>query len=161
MMGLNSSSRYNSKFCISSSGLPVGAPEALNNHAQPEQAQPWKRGSSTHTIWRRIAALYETGSDEEHYSSTRGVNDFRPACTDTKCVADILERDLNITIREWMGLVEKVPDLASIHYGYYVGISTGSPSRFPRSCAAIPVSAWLFCIAPARNRPAAVSNLPG
>jgi hypothetical protein len=41
-------------------------------------------------------------------------NDFRPACTNTECVADILERNLNITIREWMELVEKDPDLASI-----------------------------------------------
>jgi hypothetical protein len=56
---LNSLSRRNSKFCfISSSDLPVGAPEGLNNHAQSEQPQPWKRGSSIQTIWRRIAALY-------------------------------------------------------------------------------------------------------
>jgi hypothetical protein len=58
MMGFELFVALQLEFCISSSDLPVGAPEALNNHAQPEQAQPWKRGSSTQSIWRRIAALY-------------------------------------------------------------------------------------------------------
>jgi hypothetical protein len=39
---------------------------------------------------------------------------FRPAATNKECVADILERDLNATIKEWMGLVEKDRDLARI-----------------------------------------------
>jgi hypothetical protein len=39
---------------------------------------------------------------------------FRPASTKTECVAEILERDLNATIKDWMGLVEKDPDLARI-----------------------------------------------
>jgi hypothetical protein len=39
---------------------------------------------------------------------------FRPASIDKECVADILERDLNATIKEWMGLVEKEPELSCI-----------------------------------------------
>jgi hypothetical protein len=38
-------------------------------------------------------------------------NGFRPASTDTECVADILERELDDTIHRWIGLVEKEQDL--------------------------------------------------
>ena len=43
-----------------------------------------------------------------------GGNRFRPASTETECVADILERELDTTIQNWMGLVEKEPDLGRI-----------------------------------------------
>ena len=39
---------------------------------------------------------------------------FRPASTNKECVADILERELDATIKEWMGLVEKEPELIRI-----------------------------------------------
>ena len=41
-------------------------------------------------------------------------NGFCPASTGTECVADILERELDATIRDWMGLVEKEPDLSRV-----------------------------------------------
>jgi hypothetical protein len=37
---------------------------------------------------------------------------FRPASTNTESVADILERDLDATINDWLAHVEKEPDLA-------------------------------------------------
>src|SRR5579863_649172 len=37
-----------------------------------------------------------------------------PASTGTERVADILEQELNPTIQEWIGLVEKEPDLVRI-----------------------------------------------
>jgi hypothetical protein len=43
---------------------------------------------------------------------------FRPASTNTECVADILERDLDATIDDWMAYVEKEPDLARIPLGF-------------------------------------------
>jgi hypothetical protein len=43
-----------------------------------------------------------------------GGNGFRPASTDTQCVADILERELNTTIHDWIGIVEKEPDLSRV-----------------------------------------------
>ena len=43
---------------------------------------------------------------------------FRPASANKECVADILERELDATIKEWMGLVEKDPDLASIQLNF-------------------------------------------
>ena len=39
---------------------------------------------------------------------------FRPASANKECVADILERELDATIKEWMGLVEKEPELNRI-----------------------------------------------
>jgi hypothetical protein len=39
---------------------------------------------------------------------------LRPASTDTQSVADILERELEATIREWMDLLEKDADLTNI-----------------------------------------------
>jgi hypothetical protein len=39
---------------------------------------------------------------------------LRPASTDTQSVADILERELEATIREWMDLLEKDADLTKI-----------------------------------------------
>ena len=43
-----------------------------------------------------------------------GGNESTPALTGTESVADILERELDPTIREWLGLVEKEPDLIRI-----------------------------------------------
>jgi hypothetical protein len=43
---------------------------------------------------------------------------FRPASTITESVADILERDLDATIDDWMARVEKEPDLARIPLGF-------------------------------------------
>jgi hypothetical protein len=43
---------------------------------------------------------------------------FRPASTNTERVADILERDLDATIDDWMAYVEKEPDLARILLGF-------------------------------------------
>jgi hypothetical protein len=43
-----------------------------------------------------------------------GGNRFRPASTETECVADILERELDTTIQNWLGLVEKELDLSRI-----------------------------------------------
>lgn len=40
------------------------------------------------------------------------------AATDTKSVADILERELDTTIHEWMGLVEKDSDLTRIKLNF-------------------------------------------
>jgi hypothetical protein len=37
---------------ISLIDLPTTGPDALNSHAQTEQAQPWNRSRSTHTISR-------------------------------------------------------------------------------------------------------------
>src|ERR1700730_2429648 len=39
---------------------------------------------------------------------------FRPASTNKECVADILERELDATIKEWMGRVETEPELIRI-----------------------------------------------
>jgi hypothetical protein len=39
---------------------------------------------------------------------------LRPASTDTQSVADILERELEATIRDWMDLLEKDADLTTI-----------------------------------------------
>jgi hypothetical protein len=39
---------------------------------------------------------------------------FHPASINKESVADILERELNATIKEWMGLVEKEPELSRI-----------------------------------------------
>jgi hypothetical protein len=43
---------------------------------------------------------------------------FRPASTNTESVADILERNLDATIDDWMAHVEKEPDLARIPLGF-------------------------------------------
>ena len=42
--------------------------------------------------------------------STVGGNESLPASTGTESVADILEQELDPTIHEWLGLVEKEPD---------------------------------------------------
>ena len=47
---------------------------------------------------------------------TKTLVGFRPASTE--CVADILERDLDATIDDWMAHVEKEPDLARIPLGF-------------------------------------------
>jgi hypothetical protein len=41
-------------------------------------------------------------------------NGLHAALADTQCVANILERELDATIHEWMGLVEKDPELSRI-----------------------------------------------
>jgi hypothetical protein len=46
--------------------------------------------------------------------SPGGGNGSPPASTETESVADILERELDATIQEWMRLVEKEPDLFRI-----------------------------------------------
>jgi hypothetical protein len=43
-----------------------------------------------------------------------GGGESLPASTGTESVADILEQELDPTIREWLGLVEKEPDLVRI-----------------------------------------------
>ena len=43
---------------------------------------------------------------------------FRPASTNTERVADILERNLDATIDDWLAHVEKEPDLARIPLGF-------------------------------------------
>jgi hypothetical protein len=43
-----------------------------------------------------------------------GGSESPPASIGTESVADILEQELDPTIREWMGLVEKEPDLIRI-----------------------------------------------
>jgi hypothetical protein len=43
-----------------------------------------------------------------------GGNESFPESTGTESVADILEQELDPTIREWLGLVEKEPDLIRI-----------------------------------------------
>jgi len=50
--------------------------------------------------------------------SHRGGNGSAPASTETEHVADILERELDATIHEWMGLVEKEPDLLRIRLNF-------------------------------------------
>lgn len=47
-----------------------------------------------------------------------GGNGLRPASTETECVADILERELDATIQDWMGHVEKEPDLSRIRLNF-------------------------------------------
>ena len=51
-------------------------------------------------------------------ASQGGGNASPAASTGTECVADILERELDPTIRDWMGLVEKEPDLARIRLNF-------------------------------------------
>ena len=46
--------------------------------------------------------------------SPAGGNGSLPASTGTESVADILEEQLDSTIQEWVGLVEKEPELARI-----------------------------------------------
>ena len=41
-------------------------------------------------------------------------NGLHTASANTECVANILERELDSTIQEWMGLVEKDPELSRI-----------------------------------------------
>jgi hypothetical protein len=48
----------------------------------------------------------------------RGGNGSPPASTDTERVADILERELDVTIHEWMLLVEKEPELSGIRLSF-------------------------------------------
>jgi hypothetical protein len=51
-------------------------------------------------------------------ASPGGGNGSPANATGTECVADILERELAPTIRDWMGLVEKEPDLARIRLNF-------------------------------------------
>jgi hypothetical protein len=51
-------------------------------------------------------------------ASQGGGNGSPAASTGTQSVADILERELDPTIRDWMGLVEKEPDLARIRLNF-------------------------------------------
>jgi len=44
--------------------------------------------------------------------------DVRRVCKNTECVADILERELDAIIHEWMELLEKDPDLTRIHLNF-------------------------------------------
>jgi hypothetical protein len=46
--------------------------------------------------------------------SQEGGSESPPASTGTESVADILEEELDLTIHEWIGLVEKEPDLIHI-----------------------------------------------
>jgi len=50
--------------------------------------------------------------------SAVGGNQSFPASTGTESVADILEQQLDPTIQEWMGLVEKEPELARIRLNF-------------------------------------------
>jgi hypothetical protein len=50
--------------------------------------------------------------------SQGGGNGSPPASTETQSVADILERELDTTIQDWMRLVEKEPDLARIRLSF-------------------------------------------
>jgi hypothetical protein len=47
-------------------------------------------------------------------ASPAGGSESLPDATGIECVADILEQELNPTIQEWIGLVEKEPDLIRI-----------------------------------------------
>src|SRR6202022_907562 len=47
-------------------------------------------------------------------ASPGGGSESLPASTGTECVADILEQELDPTIHEWIGLVEKEPDLIRV-----------------------------------------------
>ena len=47
-------------------------------------------------------------------ASPGGGSESFPASAGTECVADILEQELDPTIREWLKLVEKEPDLIRI-----------------------------------------------
>jgi hypothetical protein len=47
-----------------------------------------------------------------------GGNGSHPASTGTESVADILEQELDRTIHEWIGLVEKEPDLIRISLNF-------------------------------------------
>jgi hypothetical protein len=49
---------------------------------------------------------------------TVGGDAVSTASTETECVADILARELDATIHQWMGLVEKDSDLSKIHLNY-------------------------------------------
>ena len=51
-------------------------------------------------------------------ASQGGGNGSPAATTGTECVADILERELDHVIRDWMALVEKEPDLARIRLNF-------------------------------------------
>ena len=51
-------------------------------------------------------------------ASPGGGNGSPANATGTECVADILERELAPTIRDWMGLVEKEPDLFRIRLNF-------------------------------------------
>jgi hypothetical protein len=51
-------------------------------------------------------------------ASEGGGNGYPPASTETESVADILERELDATIHEWMRLVEKEPDLFRIQLNF-------------------------------------------
>jgi hypothetical protein len=51
-------------------------------------------------------------------ASGGGGNGYPPASTETESVADILERELDATIHEWMRLVEKEPDLSRIQLNF-------------------------------------------
>src|SRR5579859_6819891 len=51
-------------------------------------------------------------------ASQGGDNGSPAASTGTQCVADILERELDPMIRDWMALVEKEPDLARIRLNF-------------------------------------------
>src|ERR1700675_812506 len=51
-------------------------------------------------------------------ASGGGGNGPPPASTETQCVADILERELDATIHDWMRLVEKEPDLSRIQLNF-------------------------------------------
>ncbi|MHB8501813.1 MAG: hypothetical protein ACYDCG_12665 [Candidatus Acidiferrales bacterium] len=51
-------------------------------------------------------------------ASQGGGNGSPAASTETECVADILERELDDVIHEWMGLVEKEPDLSRIRLNF-------------------------------------------
>ncbi len=50
--------------------------------------------------------------------STVGENESPTASTGTESVADILEQQLDSTIQEWIGLVEKEPELARIRLNF-------------------------------------------
>jgi hypothetical protein len=47
-----------------------------------------------------------------------GGDGFHAASTETDCVADILERELDVTISDWLGLVEKEADLMRISLSF-------------------------------------------
>ena len=70
-----------------------------------EQFHGWRSG---------ILSVQEEATVTRTTLSSGGGNEVLPGFTGTERVADILEQELDRTIHEWLGLVEKEPDLIHI-----------------------------------------------